>query len=87
MREKARRHKVKKLDIASSWFNRNRLPAIYRRPELDFVNYLHVNDGCTGSRQSYISDKELAHCIAIIFISAGAFGAGIGQIVLILTGR
>jgi hypothetical protein len=73
------RHEVKKLDTIIRRISRYGISAIHRSGKLAPVTYIRVYDRRSGASTYYITPKEFAHNVAIIFISAGAFGLGIGQ--------
>lgn len=81
MSEQRRGRQTQKLDSDGFRVNWNRLSTIYESGQLDFVNYFYLNGWCTGYRNPYITSKEFAHCVAVIFTSATILGAGIGQLV------
>jgi hypothetical protein len=73
------RGEVKKLDPATLRTGRHRIRTVHWKSKLDPITYFHNYDRCSGTRKYYITIKELAHSYTIIFVSAGAFGTGIGQ--------
>lgn len=70
---------IKKLDIAIGWFSRNGISTVNTQRESRSPTSFYGYDRCTRSCQYYFTYKEFADRIAIIFISAGTFGAGLGQ--------
>lgn len=86
MREEKRRLQNQKLGFAYSGIIGYLLSAVHRKSKLAFITYLQFDDGGAGTGQYYISDKEFTHRIAIICVSAGGFGTGIGEIVAKLFG-
>ena len=80
MREKERRLQAKELDIVDSRSPRHRIPAVHWTSKLGSITYLQFNDGKSYGSEYYITVEELAHALTIIFVSAGGFGIGIGQL-------
>jgi hypothetical protein len=80
--ENKRGRKVKKLDSISSWFSRHWLSAMDRRSKLDFTSYIYYYDGRSWRYDTFITYQEFAHRVTIVFISAGIFGAGVGQLLI-----
>jgi hypothetical protein len=87
VREKKRRYKAKKLDSAFIRLSRYCVSAIHKQRKLDSITYIQYHDGSSFSGEYYITPKELTHAFAIIFISSGAFGIGIGQLIAELVKR
>lgn len=74
------RRQEEKLDSIYLRTVRYWLSAIYEQCKLDPVTYLHVNDRLAYGGYNYITDKELAHSLTLILLSAGGAGIGIGQL-------
>jgi hypothetical protein len=72
------RRETQKLDTINSRSVRHRVSAVHRRNRLGIVTYFYVNDWRTYAHYNSISPTELTHSLTIIFISAAAFGTGIG---------
>lgn len=85
LRENKRRRQDKKLDSTFRRTSRNWISTVYRRGKLAPVAYIHFHDRRTGSYQCYITYQEFTHSITISFISAAAFGIGLGQLITGLT--
>jgi hypothetical protein len=79
LRENERRHQDKKLDSTnrrSRWY---RISTMDWRNKLGVTSYLYYNDRRPRPQYNYISIKEFANSVAIVSVSAFAFGAGIAQ--------
>jgi hypothetical protein len=72
---------IKRLDSIARRFGWDRVPAMDRRSELDTPTHIYYNDGSAWYSRNCISHQEFAHRISIIFASAGAFGAGLAQLI------
>jgi hypothetical protein len=79
--EKEGRRGVKKLGPAYRWYNWHRLSTVHSTSKLDSISSVHSDVKYSWSSPTYLTHKEFTNRLAIIFISAGAFGIGIGQLV------
>lgn len=81
MREKEGRHQAPKLGITYRRTYRNWISAIHRASKLDSITYIQFHDRGAWSSEYYITTKELTHSFAVILVSAGAFGIGLGELI------
>ena len=86
MREYKWGRSVKKVDTTNSGIIWDGIPAVHRANQLDFTPRIHSYDGSTWTDRTFITYKEFTHSLTIIFISATAFGTGIGAIIFRLFG-
>lgn len=87
LREHEKRYQSKKLDFTVSGIIGYCLSAVYRRNKLDFVAYLYFDDRRPRTSQYYISNKDFTNHITLIFASGGAFGTGLGELIVELLKR
>jgi hypothetical protein len=81
LRAKSKRVKNNKLDSFIGWLGWYRLSAMDRRSKLVLTFYIYDDDRRTWYRPNYLTYTQLAHYLAIIGISASAFGFGVGQFI------
>ncbi len=86
MHEQQKGRKAEKLDFINSRYGGYWLPTVHGRDRLGSLTYIYSYDGGTWSYYTDSYSKELTHNIAIVIASAGAFGAGIGFLIIKLLG-
>lgn len=86
LKKQQKRIKAKELDSSTGRTSRYCVPTIYRGNKLDTPTHIFEYDGSAWIGGNYISDKEFAHSLALITISAGIFGLGIGKLISELMG-
>jgi hypothetical protein len=80
LREKGTGQSVKKLDFTLRGISRYCLSAVYWTDKYSAITYFYSDVGSSRIGPYYITYQELTNRIAIIFVSAGVFGTGVGQI-------
>ena len=79
MREQRTGYPTQILDRFSLWTSGNRVSTVVGKHKLYFTRYLYSANRSTRVYKFLVVDKKLIHRIAIIFVSAAAFGIGLGQ--------
>jgi hypothetical protein len=78
MHEHAKGRKAEELAFVNRRFSGYRISTIHERNKLDTTANLYIYDGGTWVKRTYISHKEFAYRLTIIFSSSAAFGTGLG---------
>jgi hypothetical protein len=80
LREKRTGYTVKKLDLTFRRISGYCVSAMDRADKYSPITYFYSNVWSSRIGPYYITYQELTNRLAIIFVSAGIFGTGVGQI-------